>query len=64
MSYSSPAALRDAGAERVPPQNLDAEMSVLGAMLLEESAISETVELLDSDSFYKGAHQKIFAAIL
>ena len=50
--------------ERVPPQSLDAEMAVLGSMLIEEEAINEAVELIDADCFYKSAHQKIFASIL
>lgn len=49
--------------EKVPPQNLDAEMAVLGSMLLDEDALSVAIESLDKDSFYKDAHRKIFAAI-
>ncbi|MEA3369498.1 MAG: replicative DNA helicase [Candidatus Ratteibacteria bacterium] len=50
--------------EKLPPQNLEAEMSVLGCMLLEEDAIGRAVEILSPQSFYKDGHQKIFAAIL
>lgn len=50
--------------ERVPPQNLDAEMAVLGSMLIEEDAINEAVEIIDEDCFYKSAHRKIFTSIL
>ena len=50
--------------EKVPPQNLDAEMAVLGSMLLDEEAISVAVEILDKEFFYKESHQKIFSAIL
>jgi len=49
--------------EKIPPQNLDAEMAVLGSMLLDEDALSVAIESLDKDSFYKDAHRKIFAAI-
>jgi len=49
--------------DKIPPQNLDAEMAVLGSMLLYEDAISTAVESLDRDSFYKDAHKKIFGAI-
>ena len=49
--------------EKIPPQNLEAEMAVLGSMLLDEDAISIACELLDKSSFYKDTHQKIFAAI-
>jgi replicative DNA helicase len=49
--------------DKVPPQNLEAEMAVLGSMLLDEEAISVSCELLDKDSFYKDTHKKIFEAI-
>jgi replicative DNA helicase len=50
--------------EKIPPQNIEAEMAVLGAMLIEEDAISYAVELLDKAFFYKDAHKKIFEAIV
>lgn len=49
---------------KVPPQNLEAEMSVLGSMMMEEEAIARAIELLDKDSFYYEAHKKIFSAML
>ncbi|MDE3056524.1 MAG: replicative DNA helicase [Bacteroidota bacterium] len=49
---------------RVPPQAVDIEMSVLGAMLLEKEAISKTLEILDDSAFYKPAHQEIFQAMI
>jgi replicative DNA helicase len=48
---------------RVPPHNLLAEESLLGAMLLSTDAISIGTELLSPDDFYKPAHGQIFAAI-
>jgi len=50
--------------ERMPPQNEEAEMAVLGSMLLDESAINRAVELIDANSFYKSAHKKIFSCIV
>lgn len=50
--------------EKVPPQNIEAEMAVLGSMLIEENAISYAVELLDSNFFYKDVHKKIFEGIV
>jgi len=50
--------------DKIPPQNLEAEMAVLGSMLLDEDAISVSCELLDGGSFYKDSHKKIFEAIL
>ncbi len=49
---------------KVPPQNLEAEMSVLGSMMMEEEAIARAIEFLDKDSFYQEAHKKIFSAML
>jgi len=49
--------------DKVPPQNLDAEMAVLGSMLLDEEAIATAVEILDRNFFYKDSHQKIFQSI-
>ena len=51
--------------DRVPPQNLDAEQSALGACLVEQDALSRVVEILpDPVDFYKNAHQIIYMAIL
>ncbi|MFA5090713.1 MAG: replicative DNA helicase [Candidatus Omnitrophota bacterium] len=50
--------------EKMPPQNLEAEMAVLGSMLLDENAIAVAIELLDPVSFYSDSHRKIFEAIL
>ncbi|MBM4160290.1 MAG: replicative DNA helicase [Ignavibacteria bacterium] len=49
---------------RVPPQAVDVEMAVLGAMLLEKGAIAKVIEILDDSSFYKPAHQRIFVAMI
>lgn len=54
----------DTPLEKLPPQNLEAEMAVLGSMLLDEDAISVAGESLGSDSFYKGTHRKIFETII
>ena len=48
---------------RIPPQDLDAERSVLGAMLLSTEAMAEVVELLDAEDFYRSAHGKIYQAL-
>ena len=49
---------------KLPPHNLDAEMSVLGSMMLSKEAIENATEHVTSDDFYKAAHREIFAAIL
>ena len=48
---------------RVPPHNLDAEASLLGAMLLSSDAISAALQILTVDDFYKPAHAHVFDAI-
>ena len=49
---------------RTPPHNLDAEASLLGAMLLDEAPIGLAIEMsLDPSDFYKPAHGHVFAAI-
>ena len=49
---------------RLPPQNLEAEMSVLGGILLENEALNRALELLRPDDFYREAHRNIFAALI
>ena len=50
--------------DRLPPQNLDAEMSVLGAMLLDKEAIAQAIESIGPDSFYKEANAKVYSAVI
>lgn len=52
------------GFERVPPQDLDAEQSVLGGMLLSKDAIADVVEVLKGHDFYRPSHETIYQAIL
>jgi len=56
--------VRAAIADRIPPQALDAEVAVVGAMLLDTSAVGAVSEVLDESAFYKGAHRKIFRAVV
>lgn len=49
--------------ELLPPQNLEAEMAVLGSMILDEKAISIAIELLDQNAFYKDSHRTVFGGI-
>ncbi len=54
----------DASLHKVPPQNLEAEQSVLGGILLDNLALNTVLELLETDDFYSEAHRKIFSAII
>jgi replicative DNA helicase len=49
---------------KVPPQNLEAEASVLGGILLENEAINRVLEILAPVDFYREAHRKIFRAMM
>lgn len=50
-------------AARIPPHNLEAEESLLGAMLLSRDAIATAMEICQPDDFYKSSHGHIFSAI-
>jgi replicative DNA helicase len=49
---------------RVPPQAVDIEAQVLGAMLLEREAISKVIEVLDEEAFHADYHKKIYQAVM
>ncbi|HVA97384.1 MAG TPA: replicative DNA helicase [Bacteroidia bacterium] len=48
---------------KLPPQAVDLEEAVLGALMLEKDALTNVIDILQPKSFYKEAHEKIFAAI-
>ena len=48
---------------RIPPQALELEEAVLGAMLIDKKGVDEVIDILQPDAFYKKAHQHIFEAI-
>ncbi|WP_456298334.1 replicative DNA helicase [Alkaliphilus hydrothermalis] len=48
---------------KVPPHSIEAEQSVLGSMLLDREAILVALEVLNTEDFYKKAHQEIFEAV-
>ncbi len=50
--------------EKVPPQNPEAEIAILGSMLLDREAIARSIEYLDETAFYSEANKKIFQAIV
>src|SRR5215510_8396053 len=57
------AALED-NLRKVPPQNLEAESSVLGGVLLDNEAINQVLELLRPEDFYRESHRKVFRAMI
>ena len=52
------------GMGKLPPQAVDLEEAVLGALMLEKDALTTVIEILQIESFYKESHQKIYEAIL
>ena len=58
---SAPANQQETG--KLPPQAVDLEEAVLGALMIERSAVNEVIDILKPDSFYKDSHQRIFGAI-
>jgi replicative DNA helicase len=53
----------DSTLDKLPPQNIEAEQSVLGAILLDNGALTTTLELLDYEDFYKDSHRRIFLSM-
>ncbi len=49
---------------KVPPHSTEAEMNVLGSMIIDRAAVSKAIEILESDSFYHEKNKKIYDAIL
>ena len=54
----------DYSLHKVPPQNIEAEQSVLGGILLDNNAVNSVLEILETADFYSEAHRKIFSAII
>src|SRR4030065_1554518 len=49
---------------KIPPRDLEAEKSLLGALLIDKDAVVKVVEFLRPDHFYRGAHGDIYGAVL
>lgn len=56
--------LLDTGMGKLPPQALEMEEAVLGALMIEKDALTTVVDILKPESFYKDAHKEIYRAIL
>ncbi len=50
--------------EKIPPHNLDAEMSLLGAILIDKEAIMKIADIIEPSDFYKPAHGEVFGTML
>lgn len=51
-------------AEKLPPQNVEAEQSVLGALMIDKNAIIKIADLINEEDFYKNSHGKIYKTML
>lgn len=56
--------MSDLFADRTPPQNIEAEQAVIGAVFLEIDALTTATEVLQPEDFYRAAHQKIFSVMI
>ncbi|MFP4194030.1 MAG: replicative DNA helicase [Desulfosalsimonas sp.] len=54
---------KDPSLQKLPPQNIEAEESIISAVLLDNNILLDILDILTPEAFYKSAHQKIFAAI-
>lgn len=54
----------DLSSHKLPPQNLEAEQSVLGGILIENYVINKVIEVLEPNDFYRESHRKIYKALL
>jgi len=64
MPHNPLQADKDSAFFRLPPQSLEAEESLLSAILIDNQTLLEVIEILGPEDFYKSAHQKIFSATL
>jgi len=51
-------------ADKIPPQNIEAEENILGGIMLDPDALGRIVDILPAESFYISAHQEIYKAAL
>ena len=63
MSENAGPKSKDPAPYGLPPQNIEAEESIISAILIDNNTLLEVLEILSPEDFYKPAHQKVFAAI-
>ena len=63
MALNRKPSATDPSLQKLPPQSIEAEESILSAILLDNSTMLDVLETLTPEDFYRTAHQKIFAAI-
>ena len=63
MPQSTHTSAKDPSLQKLPPQSIEAEESILSTILLDDSTLLDILEILHPEDFYRTAHQKIFASI-
>ncbi len=61
--YNNQNIAQNAPADRLPPQNIEAEISLLGGLMLDKDAVVKVVDFLQARDFYKNIHQTIYTAM-
>ncbi len=64
MPHSNPKNRKDPSLHKVPPQSLEAEESILSAILIDNSTLLDIIDILRPEDFYRTSHQKIFSAVV
>ena len=54
----------DLALQKLPPQNIEAEQAVLGAVLLDNAVLPQVIEVVQPQDFYRSGHRRIFEAML
>ncbi len=63
MAHTHPTASKNSPLHALPPQSIEAEQSIISAILLDNETLFEVLDILRPEDFYRSAHQKIFVAI-
>jgi replicative DNA helicase len=63
MAETTPTPAKDPSLHYLPPQNVEAEESILSAVLIDNHTLLDVLEILTPEDFYRSAHQKIFSAV-
>ena len=56
--------MSNADLRKLPPQSLEAEMSILGGILIDNDTINRVLEALNENDFYRESHRKIFQTMM
>ena len=63
MAERPPKPIRDPSLHKLPPHNIEAEESIISAILINNSTLLDILDILSQEDFYRSAHQKIFSGI-